>query len=177
MESPRPAGSECARYFRRKTTLHITSGRSIMWSPVLPSLPNKASWRAVCAAALFLSGWLATPLSLAVYDSDVCSVSCCITAGHCCCLPHHAFVQGQLEDRNTQVGTPEISRPCPGERALSGASVQTLARNGYRSPFDERDLSNRDETQSQPILLHKTPIQESSSPRGPPRLNRLDQKS
>jgi len=50
------------------------------------------SFQAASALLVLLLGWLSVPVSLAAYEPDVCSMSCCVAAGHCCCTPRHALV-------------------------------------------------------------------------------------
>jgi hypothetical protein len=73
-----------------------------------------ASWRALLAALALLCGALAAPAALAGSSTaDVCTMACCVEKGHCCCKPHHAYVEGQTADSNPRVAEAEIAAPCP----------------------------------------------------------------
>src|SRR5919198_5444722 len=49
---------------------------------------------AMTATLVLALSWFSVPLSLAVWEPDVCEMECCIAAGHCCCAARHAYVKG-----------------------------------------------------------------------------------
>jgi hypothetical protein len=79
-----------------------------------------ASWhkwihklRAASAAAALLACWVSASAALAAQSADVCSMSCCVQEGHCCCTPHHAFVEGQGPDGRDSIGQAGLYSTCP----------------------------------------------------------------
>lgn len=74
-------------------------------------LTTKLRYRAALAVLLLALGWLATPLTVAAQEPDVCGMACCIEDGYCCCVVRHAYVEGQ--------------EPEPGEVTLNLPSTLT----------------------------------------------------
>jgi len=78
------------------------------------------------AAAVMLAlalGWISTPLSLAVWQPDVCEMECCIAEGHCCCATRHAYVKGH-EPKPGEVtlnNVTTLGAPCPA--SCTGSTV------------------------------------------------------
>src|SRR5262245_46617104 len=69
--------------------------------------------RAFCAAvALFLST-IAGPVALAMQGPDVCSATCCVNEGHCCCTPRHALVAGQTSGTGPSINETSLTTTCP----------------------------------------------------------------
>jgi hypothetical protein len=91
--------------------------------------------RAAAAVLALALGWLATPLSLAAYEPDVCEMECCVEAGHCCCATRHAYVAGQLPDPGevTLNVTTELIAPCPATCAGATSSAQLHLPHGQRA--------------------------------------------
>src|SRR5438034_157651 len=81
-----------------------------------------ARLRAASAVLLLLLGWLSAPVSWATSSSDVCSMSCCVTSGHCCCAQRHPLVKGQDPSSQDAIDSGEITSSCPAECAASGFS-------------------------------------------------------
>lgn len=80
---------------------------------------SKISMRTLCAALLLLFGCIASPLALALTPVDVCTMECCIEEGHCCCSPHHTYVEGQLPDGRDAFNNSVLSTPCPSKCATT----------------------------------------------------------
>jgi hypothetical protein len=82
--------------------------------------------RAAIAALALALGWLSAPLSLALWEPDVCEMECCIAAGHCCCATRHAYVKGHEPkpgDVSVNVET-TLTNPCLAGCAASGISAK-----------------------------------------------------
>src|SRR5437588_12788982 len=84
--------------------------------------------RAASAVLLLLLGWLSAPMSWAIASSDVCSMSCCVTSGHCCCTPRHAWVEGQDHSDQDAIDRAEMTSSCPAECSSSALSSSLLMR-------------------------------------------------
>jgi hypothetical protein len=92
-----------------------------------------ASWRALCAALALLFGAIAAPIALAGNSSDeVCTMTCCVEQGHCCCKPSHAFVEGQTPDGKPRIARTEIAVPCPEDCAAQSTASPVYARQALR---------------------------------------------
>src|SRR5579862_2832916 len=95
-------------------------------SRVMPfGLVTSARLRSAIAAAMLAICALIAPISLALVDDDVCSMTCCVAVGHCCCVPAHRFVEGQKPEPSDGpvVNTSDLSVPCPNGGCLGGAST------------------------------------------------------
>src|SRR5215470_9748725 len=62
------------------------------------------------------------PLSVAAASADTCSMDCCVEAGHCCCLPAHARVEGQAPPEGNQFETAQVYSKCPAGCITQGSS-------------------------------------------------------
>ena len=69
--------------------------------------------RSATAAGALLVCWVSGSAALAAQSPDVCSMSCCVQEGHCCCTPHHAYVKGQGPDGRDTIGQASLSSRCP----------------------------------------------------------------
>src|SRR5260370_6920661 len=69
--------------------------------------------RAAVVAGALLVSWVSASAALAAKSPDVCSMSCCVEEGHCCCTPHHAYVKGQGPDGRDTVAQASLSSTCP----------------------------------------------------------------
>src|SRR5262249_43792390 len=99
-------------------------------SPMNPSSQISSKLRAALAAASLLVCWVSGSAALAAQSPDVCSMSCCVQEGHCCCTPHHAFVKAQRPDGHGTVATTSLSSSCP-----SGCTAsQSISRNSFKDP-------------------------------------------
>jgi hypothetical protein len=92
-------------------------GHLILWRPNRMTA-SRNNWiskvRAVAAAAGLLVCWISASAALAARSPDVCSMSCCVQVGHCCCTPHHAYVKGQGPDGRDTFTQASLSSTCPG---------------------------------------------------------------
>jgi len=52
-------------------------------------------------------------IALASPSSDVCTMSCCVKAGRCCCAARHARVANPPSDGKATVQQPSLTAPCP----------------------------------------------------------------
>ena len=84
--------------------------------------------RAVSAAVALFFCSASASAALALQSPDVCSMSCCVQEGHCCCTPHHAYVKGQGPDGREQVALASLSSSCPGGCTTS----QSISRNSFK---------------------------------------------
>src|SRR5215510_11286895 len=108
------------------------------------------------------------PLSVAAASADTCSMGCCVEAGHCCCLPAHARVEGQVPSEGARFETAQVQSRCPAGCLSHGSShlsfrdgSDSSGRGALLSASAHRDRSGPD--RSIDSLLHS-----SSSPRAPP---------
>jgi hypothetical protein len=127
--------------------------------------------RAGVAALALALGWLSAPLSLALWEPDVCEMECCIAEGHCCCATRHAYVKGHEPkpgDVSLTIETTFTNR-CPVGCAASGISAQNnipraaqaqapLTTHAYFQPQLYRDR----------YLFWRQFVAQPSSPRAPP---------
>ena len=143
----------------------------LIWSahPMFPLAPRVYPRLRMLLSVLMLAVCCAwAPLTIAAADSDTCAMDCCIQAGHCCCIPAHARVEGQVPDSGDRFETAQISSKCP-----AGCATQSLSKLSFRDgrgtearPYTPAGPAARSEAQgdSFPDPL----FQSSSSPRGPP---------
>ena len=125
--------------------------------------------RAVGAVLALLLGWLAPVVSLASSEPDVCSMSCCVAAGHCCCTPRHVRVVGQVSDDRGEVGSPDISSPCPQGCPATSALSQIFPREAEHAPTHDFALPDPPIPSSELFVrAHQSPHLQGSSPRAPP---------
>ena len=125
--------------------------------------------RAVEAVLALLLGSLAPVLSLASSEPDVCSMSCCVAARHCCCTPRHVRVAGQVADDRGEVGSPDISSPCPQGCPATSAISQIFPREAEHTPAHDFGPPDPSITSFELLVRsHQSPHLQRSSPRGPP---------
>ncbi|MFL6214848.1 MAG: hypothetical protein ACJ74J_13270 [Blastocatellia bacterium] len=127
-------------------------------------------WRALLAALALLVGALSPQVALAVSPAgDVCTMTCCVEQGHCCCKPRHAFVEGQATDGKPRITENEIAAPCPADCAGSPAPSPSFTRQALGSAAHRAD----DVVASPmhlPLLVSKslTATRDTTAPRAPP---------
>jgi len=127
----------------------------------------KLNLRAASAALALLLGWLSAPIALASFTPDVCSMSCCVAAGHCCCTPRHALVEGQIPDGEPQIDQAEASTNCPKGCAAQPSLSQT--RDAERAANHELDCSSSSFSPAPLIFVPGDQMGlDNSSPRAPP---------
>jgi hypothetical protein len=97
-----------------------------MFSPARQIRHRSHSLALVAVLAL---GWLSSPVALSLQAEDVCGSPCCVNAGHCCCVSHHARVEGQRSDGKGMVGTPIASSRCPDGCGNGSVSTQLPSRD------------------------------------------------
>jgi hypothetical protein len=86
--------------------------------------------RAAGAVMALLLGWLSAPVALAARTPDeVCSMTCCVEDGHCCCTPALPYVKGQLPNDRDKIGSAQLSAPCPEGCAPSNSLSNSFFRN------------------------------------------------
>jgi len=86
--------------------------------------------RAAIAAVALLACWMSVSAALAAQSPDVCSMTCCIQEGHCCCTPHHAYVKGQGPDGRDAFVQATVTSTCPGGCTTS----QSISRVSFDDP-------------------------------------------
>ncbi|HXG94408.1 MAG TPA: hypothetical protein VNN73_18835 [Blastocatellia bacterium] len=94
-----------------------------------PPQKRLAGSRAVCAALLLLWCAASAPLALASSVPEVCSMSCCVKAGHCCCSPRRARVKGAASTGQTNLIAADLTPPCPEGCATSASFSLTNLRD------------------------------------------------
>ena len=127
--------------------------------------------RALCAALALLVGSLSAPVALGFQSSDVCSMTCCVEAGHCCCNPPRAYVEGESSDRQPIITVSDMSAPCPDGCTGSQSSSQLRLRDMERVASPHLSLDSlpvaRSERATNSIA---SPEWDNPSTRGPPLL-------
>jgi hypothetical protein len=97
-----------------------------MFSAALQKRRKAYPWALVATLAL---GWLSAPVALGLQAEDVCGSACCVNAGHCCCVSHHARVEGQQSDGKNTIGKPTASSRCPDGCGSGSVSTQLPCRD------------------------------------------------
>lgn len=132
-------------------------------------------WIRRLRAASLLMALLAVPVSasvtLATDSSDVCSMSCCVNEGHCCCSPQRSRVKQLARSDRESIEIAQADQQCPDRCAVLRASTSSLRApiRGICAVLVEPagaeiysfDLPGR----------HKPVDLASSAPRGPPALS------
>src|SRR5262249_50901427 len=125
--------------------------------------------RAATALLLMLLGWFAAPVSLAVYEPDVCAMECCVEAGHCCCATRHAFVAGQLPDGDTEAVQAQLGPTCPAKCTAPSSFSLSLVRGAARVVIHDLDEQGPSRPASTGVILAlDSPYFKPSPPRAPP---------
>src|SRR5262245_25481856 len=104
----------------------------------------RAKWkvrlRASVAALALALGSISVPISLAAQSPDVCSMECCVAAGHCCCTPRHAYVVGQKPGDEPVIDEPAgLSAPCPSKCATATSPTPIHLPRSDRAPIQAFD--------------------------------------
>ena len=122
----------------------------------------------VCAVLALLLGPFFAPLAIGVGSPDRCSMSCCVKAGHCCCIPPPGRAEGQAdEDRGPTFRDSAVPTPCPpGCARTLPSTLLADVHDAFCKHLDGYDSSL--------LRSHRTPRAYnslslwSSSPRAPP---------
>ena len=124
--------------------------------------------KAAALVVALLAGPVSASASLATDSSDVCSMSCCVKEGQCCCSPHRALVKGQARSGLPDLSDANIAASCPEDCATSASSTAFHLRDLER-PSSHQILSCRTvQTSSNLIPAIQLHDLEHSAPRGPP---------
>ena len=135
----------------------------------LPSRRWILRLRAGCLAVALAVCWASGSATLAADSPDVCSMSCCVKEGHCCCSPRHAYVEGQLPDGRDSVGQLSLSAPCPGGCTTSRVSPRFPQGDDGRAATARLDLYERPVLNDDAIPARHTADEAGpSNPRAPP---------
>src|SRR5215216_5773653 len=125
--------------------------------------------RAFCAALALLVGSLAAPVALAGQSQGVCAMTCCVEAGHCCCNPRQAYVEGEIPGPGPVLTLVNVSAPCPDGCAGSQSSSHLRLREMGPPAHHHLNLDSLPARRSRRAGGLPEPAQwETSSPRGPP---------
>ncbi|HEX8185695.1 MAG TPA: hypothetical protein VF747_13110 [Blastocatellia bacterium] len=127
--------------------------------------------RAFCAALALLIGSLSAPIALGWQPSGVCSMTCCVEAGHCCCNPRQPYVEGESPDKRPVISLADAYARCPDGCAGSQSSSQLRLRDIDRAAHHHLNLDHRAIGGSQPAAISCSSAEcENHSPRAPPLL-------
>jgi hypothetical protein len=119
-------------------------------------------------------GWLYAPLALTRATLDVCSMSCCVSDGYCCCSPRHAHVAGEVQGDGDEIGSSEFSKSCPRECATSASFARPHLGKLIRPTVPGLALSQPAVSErGRPPNVRDAIFLSSSPPRGPPFLTAL----
>jgi hypothetical protein len=169
---PRRAAPTCPSQFEPDTDRSpCLRQKFLIWSahPMFPIVRRACRRLRTLLSVLMLAVCCAwAPLTIAAADSDTCAMDCCVQAGHCCCIPAHARVEGQVPDSGDRFETAQISSKCPAGCATQSSS-QLSFRDG-RSSAGRQTLSGEpaDRGPTEPLSSLDLLLQSSSSPRAPP---------
>lgn len=127
--------------------------------------------RAGIALLILMGGLLFATVALAFTPSDSCSMSCCVSEGHCCCNPPKPSVEGQSPDATDQWVEASFTNGCP--RACISSQHSSKLRH-----FDEcNDAVSNPNISESPVKVVEQEISRNypaksqpSSPRAPPLL-------
>jgi hypothetical protein len=134
-----------------------------------PSLDLIPRLRAALVALALLAGPVYASASIAIASSDVCSMSCCISEGHCCCTPRHARVAGEITGGQARIAQAELSRRCPAECAAGRTSTPSFARQLQSAPpAHDANAEAAAIARSRAVYAINGSYSEVASPRGPP---------
>jgi hypothetical protein len=128
-----------------------------------------SSARAVLAAAVFLIGFLSSPVSLAFETGDVCSMTCCVEKGRCCCAQRHSSVAGEAKHQGPLLNEPRIVAACPEDCATATGSGTSFSRVSLRAAALHLESGNRPAVDwTGRIVEYRSIGNERSNPRAPP---------
>ena len=128
-----------------------------------------AKLRGLFAVFAILIGSFSGPAIFASTSPDVCSMTCCVEEGHCCCSPRRASVKGQASDGSARLSEAEILASCPGGCANSTASYNQLLRVANGAAIRPVESAGSIEIYFEQVISdHRYIDLDSSSPRGPP---------
>jgi hypothetical protein len=146
----------------------ITS--DVRWpTMILTRQDQRARWRILCALLALLLGSISPSVASFSSTWDVCSMTCCVERGHCCCNPHHTYVEGQTPGGGPGFTTAKIFAPCPEGCATTSISSSLLFGDLARASAHYLHLAVAAIIYSQPGLGSLKPIEPGhSSPRAPP---------
>lgn len=128
-----------------------------------------SSTRTVLAAAVFLIGFISTPVSLALETANVCSMTCCVEKGRCCCAQRHASVAGQAKHQGPLFSEPRVVAACPEDCATGTGSGTSFSRVSLR-PAGLHFVSSNRLAADRPARIDKYQsfVKGRSLPRAPP---------
>jgi len=139
---------------------------------MIPERQNRlARLRAFFAALFLLIAAVSAPIILAVQTSDACGMACCVKEGHCCCSPRHARVEGERPDGRSHFNRAELSSACPNDCSSGPVTARSFARELQLAPVPQStEGASLFSESSKSCSPYAGPSPDSSSPRGPPRL-------
>ena len=123
----------------------------------------------LAVAVLMVS--LASSASVSVAElSDVCSMTCCVADGHCCCSPPRARVAGQPDDFAARIHSVELSNPCSTDCASGRVSTPSFGKDAGQASADPSPaISVPVRFSPEGFAIAALLITASSDPRAPPR--------
>src|ERR1044072_89338 len=128
-----------------------------------------AKLRGLFAVFAILIGSFSGPAIFASTSPDVCSMTCCVEEGHCCCSPRRASVKGQAPDGIPRLSEGEVLASCPGGCANSNVSSNHLLRVANGAAIRPVETAGSIEIYFEHFISdHRYVDLDSSSPRGPP---------
>jgi len=139
--------------------------------------------RALCAALLLFSGWLAAPVKLMLPEPPECGQACCLAEGVCCCFTLRTSSFGSSEEGHDHADgagaakapvRPELSKQaivsnCPAKCASVPSTSHLFAFAKPRAPGQPFQLDEAEAQVIAPAIFPPSPdYSDSSSPRAPP---------
>src|SRR6185503_11177658 len=136
---------------------------------ISPWQNRMAKLRGLFAVLAILIGSFSGPVIFASTLPDVCSMTCCVEEGHCCCSPRRASVKGQAQDGTPRLSEAEVLASCPGGCANSTASSNLLLRVANGAAIRPVESAGSVEIYFEQVASdHLFVDLDSFSPRGPP---------
>jgi hypothetical protein len=125
--------------------------------------------RAVLGAVAILLSALSTPVTLAAQtDDNVCSMTCCVDDGYCCCKPRRAFVKGQMSDDRDKVSNADFVKPCSQGCTTSHTSFKLKEQDSVRTAIPHFSSIDVITTPDHTFSHERKAEYQISSPRAPP---------
>lgn len=133
-------------------------------------------WIKRLRAASLLVVLLAVPVfasaTLAVGSSDVCSMSCCVNEGHCCCSPQRSRVKSLASPDRESIDIAQAEQ-CPGGCAALSASTFFLRAANLATSTTLGEAAAEAIHSYDPSPRHGLVDLDTFSPRAPPELSNL----
>lgn len=130
-------------------------------------------FRVTALLVALLAAPVSASINLTTGSSDVCSMTCCVNKGHCCCSPQHARVKQLASSTCKYAEAVQSDEQCPEGCAVLSASISFLripVRVACIAPVEPASAKIHS---YEPLKKHELLELASSSPRGPPAFRKV----